>query len=271
MSTSDELVTLDGQLMPIGEATISVEDEGLLRGDGVFEVIRIYGGRAFELSAHLDRLERSAAGIRLELSDRSQFEQEIAELLAARGRGDYVLRLVCTRRGRRIAMTEPMPKMPLATRLAFVEYSPSVLLDGLKTLSYGANVLATRIAKERGFDEALLVRPDGEVLEAPTATIFWVDREDVLCTPPIEEGILASITRNILLSLTRATERTGTREDLADAKEAFLASTLREVQPVSAIEDTVLPIWGEHSKRAVGLFSEYLAATVPDAAARPPE
>jgi branched-chain amino acid aminotransferase len=97
-------------------------------------------------------------------------------------------------------------------------------------------MLASRLARERGFDEALLVTPHGRVLEAPTASIFWVVGGDVL-TPPIDEHILASITRAKLIELTGAEERACTLDDLRAADEAFLASTTREVMPVAAVED----------------------------------
>jgi branched-chain amino acid aminotransferase len=101
-------------------------------------------------------------------------------------------------------------------------------------------MLATRLAQERGFDEALLVTPHGRVLEAPTSTFFWA-REGRLLTPPLDEHILASITRTRLMELADVEEAPCTRDDLATADEAFLASTAREVQPVTVIDDRELP------------------------------
>ena len=93
---------------PTAEATVPLKDDGLYRGDGAFEVIRLYGGRPFALADHLDRLERSAAAIELEF-DRAALEREIEALLAEHGDGDGQLRLIVTRGGRRIAATEPLP------------------------------------------------------------------------------------------------------------------------------------------------------------------
>ena len=93
-------------------------------------------------------------------------------------------------------------------------------------------MLATRLAQERGFDEALLVTPHGRVLEAPTSTIFWVDRDGALCTPPLDEHILASITRDRRHAAARRRGALCTKDDLLAASEAFLASTIREVQPI---------------------------------------
>ncbi|MET0958431.1 MAG: aminotransferase class IV, partial [Solirubrobacterales bacterium] len=189
-----ELASVDGAIAPTAETSIPLKDDGLYRGDGVFEVIRLYGGRPFELPAHLDRLERSAAAIELPV-EREPLEHEIAALLREFGDDEAQLRLVITRGGRRIAVTEPLPDKGETVRLASVAYSPTIILTGVKSLSYGANMHATRIAQARGADEALLVRPDGIVLEAPTSTIFWVSPEGGLRTPALSAGILESITR----------------------------------------------------------------------------
>jgi len=101
-------------------------------------------------------------------------------------------------------------------------------------------MLASRIARERGFDEALLVTPHGRVLEAPTSSIFWVDAGAVL-TPPLDEHILASITRTRLMEVADVEEAPCTLDDLGAAEEAFLASTVREVQPVTVIDERELP------------------------------
>jgi branched-chain amino acid aminotransferase len=241
-TTTAELGSVDGRIGPAAELTIPATDEGLLRGDGVFEVIRVYDGTAFALSEHLDRLERSAANLRLPEVFRAELEAEIPELLEARGGASFdgVLRIVVTRGGRRLLLTEPAAPKPHGVRLGFVTYSPTRVLDGIKSLSYGGNMLATRLAQERGFDEALLVTPHGRVLEAPTSTLFWVDGEGALCTPPLEEHILASITRDRLTRMLDVEERPCPREDLLAASEAFLASTIREVQSIGAVEDVEL-------------------------------
>jgi branched-chain amino acid aminotransferase len=246
-----ELACVDGRVTPADEATIPATDEGLLRGDGAFEVIRVYDGRPFALTDHLDRLERSAANLRLPETFRPELEAEIPELLAERGGVEFdgLLRVVLTRGGRRLLLTEPVPESPERIRLGVVEYAPTRVLDGIKSLSYGANMLCGRLARERGFDEALLVTPHGRVLEAPTSSLFWVDGEGLLCTPPLSEHILASITRARVLELVAADERPCTMDALRTASEAFLASTTREVQSIAAIEDIELPE-GERTREA---------------------
>lgn len=242
MAARDEQETptavVDGWLMPTAEATISVTDEGLLRGDGAFEVVHLYAGVPFALDEHYDRLERSAAALRLAF-DRELLEREIATLVAVSGPVEGALRIVVTRGGRRIGLVEQIPPMPEQIALATIEYAPIAVLCGVKSLSYGANMLMKRIAREQGADDALLVTPAGEVLEAPTSAFFYV-LGGTLCTPPLEAGILDSITRRHLLQVAEIEERVTTREDLARIDEAFIASSLREVHPVLRIDDRTL-------------------------------
>jgi branched-chain amino acid aminotransferase len=234
-----ELASVDGTVTPTAEATVPMKDDGLYRGDGAFEVIRLYAGRPFALGDHLDRLQRSAAAIELEF-DRGALEREIEALLAEHGEGDGQLRLIVTRGGRRIAATEPLPPHGESLRLATVPYSPSVILNGVKSLSYAANMQATRIAQGSGADEAVLITLDGTVLEPPTSSIFWVSPQGGLRTPALDAGVLESITRDRLVRALEVEEGAWPVDDLRAAGEAFLASTTREIQPVSAIDGVEL-------------------------------
>jgi branched-chain amino acid aminotransferase len=254
-----ELTSVDGQITDTSAAQIPAADDGLLRGDGVFEVIRLYGGRPFALDEHLDRLERSAAAIELPI-EREPLEAEISALLSEFGEDDAQLRLVITRGGRRLAATENLPPLGDTVSLASVTYSPTVILTGVKSLSYAANMQATRIAQSRGADEAVLVRPDGIVLEPPTSTVFWVSADGTLRTPSLEAGILASITRARIVAELDVEEGEFALDDLRGAREAFLASTVREVQPVSAVDGEALPgCPGESTGEAREAFEAVLA------------
>jgi branched-chain amino acid aminotransferase len=233
------LASLDGQVSPVEEAHIPVTDEGLLRGDGAFEVLRLYDGRPFALRDHFDRLRHSCEGLRLE-ADHDALEAELAALLEASGPIDGLLRIVLTRGGRRILIVEPLPERPPTARVATVTFAPGRVLDGLKTLSYAGNMLAGRLAKERGFDEGLFVTPHGRVLEGPTWTFFWVEGGK-LFTPPLEDRILSSITRARLLEECDVSQRSCTLDDVRAAEEAFIASTVREVMPIAAVDDIELP------------------------------
>jgi branched-chain amino acid aminotransferase len=233
-----ELASVDGAIGPTAEALVPLKDDGLYRGDGVFEVVRLYDGRPFALVDHYERMQRSAAAIELPL-DRAALEAEVEALLAAAGEVDAQLRLIFTRGGRRIAAIEPVPEHAAAIAVASVLYSPTVILDGVKSLSYAANMHATRLAMASGAEEAVLVRPDGTVLEPPTSSIFWVS-DGELRTSALPAGILASITRERLLAAMPVAEGEYPLADLLGASEAFLASTTREIQPVRSVDGAEL-------------------------------
>jgi branched-chain amino acid aminotransferase len=230
------LASVNGTVTPVEEARIPVADEGLLRGDGGFEVLRVYGGRPFALDDHFARLAHTCAGLRLE----ADLDALRVEALAVVSEPESLLRLVVTRGGHRIAIGEPLPPRPPVARVATVTYAPTRVLNGLKTLSYAGNMLAGRLAKEQGADEALFVTPHGRVLEGPTWTFFWV-AGGRLHTPPLSDGILDSITRRRLLEECEVTEAPCTLDDVRAAEEAFIASSVREVMPIAAIDDIVLP------------------------------
>lgn len=235
MVWTGSLISVDGRVSPPGEAMLPLPDDGVFRGDGVFEVIRIYRGRPFALIPHLDRMERSAAAIELRL-DRPRLETEAGELLSRFGQADCLLRLVATRAGHRIGSIEPLPEHTPSIVLASVTASPTGILNGVKSLSYALNMQATRMARATGAAEALLVRPDGVVLEAPTSTLFWVTPDGRLRTTELEAGVLDSVTRRKLIDRLEVEQGEFMLEDLFEASEAFLASTTREVQPVAAID-----------------------------------
>ena len=254
--TSSELVELasvDGRITPTGEATIPLPDDGLYRGDGVFEVARLYSGRPFAMDEHWDRLERSAAAIGLQV-DRPALEAELEPLLEQAGDVEANLRVVVTRGGRRLLLIEkPFPYADSAS-VATITYQPTVILNVVKSLSYAANMHATRVAKERGADEAIFVTPDGIVLEAPTSSLFWADGNGTLKTPSLENPILDSITRDRVVRAMDVEEGVYELSDLEGATEAFMASTGREVQPISAIDGRELEWPGPHTEKAKKAF-----------------
>ena len=253
-----ELASVDGTIAPTEAATIGLKDDGLYRGDGAFEVIRLYGGKPFALVDHLDRLERSAGAIELGF-DRAALEREIAALLAQAGPVEGQMRLIVTRGGRRIAATEPIPPHGDTVSLAAVTYCPTVILNGVKSISYAANMQATRIARAQGADEAVLIRPDGTVLEPPTSSVFWVSPEGELRTPALTDGVLESITRDRLVRALHVEEGSFGVDDLRAASEAFLASTTREIQAVSALDGRAFGAApGPRTREAQEAFAETL-------------
>jgi 4-amino-4-deoxychorismate lyase len=238
-------------------------DLALVRGDAVFEALRVYAGRPFRLDAHLDRLARSAEAIDLSLP--GDLEDLATRAVAAGGGGDAVLRLICTR-GREVgregsgeggpaafAVCTDVPgsleeerrrglRLVLLTTATdpLVRAASPWLLPGVKTISYAVNMAAQRAARARGADDALLVGLGGELLEAPTANLWWRTGH-TLHTPSLDLGILAGITRTVLRELApglglKILEGVFTAEDLAAADEAFLSSSTREIMPVVEVD-----------------------------------
>jgi branched-chain amino acid aminotransferase len=253
------LAVLDGTVMPADEATIGVTDLGLLRGDGVFEVVAVFDGKPFALEDHLRRMATSAQNLRLEI-DLAAVEADITALLDEAGPVTGAVRFLITRGGRRVGLVEAVPQEREPATLATVEYVPPRVLDGVKSLSYAGNMLATRIAQERGAQEALLVTPHGRVLEAPTSSFFVSLDGETLVTPPLSDRVLDSITRRRLLALLpHAREGVVTLDELRGAREAFLASTTRDVHPIARIDAITLPSCpGPLSAAAADAFAAHL-------------
>jgi 4-amino-4-deoxychorismate lyase len=250
-------------------------DLALVRGDAVFEALRVYAGRPFRLREHLDRLATSAAAVELPLP--GGLEELALRAVAEAGGGDAVLRLICTRgpegsgeprRGAPVdregsgdggpaafaictdipASFEPDRRRGLRLVLLTTATDPLVraaspwLLPGVKSISYATNMAAQRTARAAGADDAVLVGLGGELLEAPTANLWWRSGH-TLFTPSLDLGILAGITRAVLGELAPALglkvlEGVYTAEDLAAADEAFLSSSTREVMPVVEVDGT---------------------------------
>jgi 4-amino-4-deoxychorismate lyase len=239
-------------------------DLALVRGDAVFEALRTYGGRPFRLREHLDRLAGSAAALELPLP--GGLEELALRAVAEAGGGDAVLRLICTR-GPEVppgageggpaafAICTEIPasfeterarglRLVLLTTAAdpLVRAASPWLLPGVKSISYATNMAAQRTARARGADDAVLVGLGGELLEAPTASLWWRSGQ-TLFTPSLDLGILAGITRAVLADLAptlglKVLEGVYTAEDLASADEAFLSSSTREVMPVVEVDGT---------------------------------
>jgi len=234
-------------------------DLALVRGEAVFEAMRVYGGRPFRLRAHLARLAASAGAVDLPLP--GGLEDLAGRAVAAAGGGDAVLRLICTK-GREgtgvggpaaFAICTDIPasfeeerhrglRLVLLTTATdpLLRAASPWLLPGVKTISYALNMAAQRTARARGVDDAVMVGLGGELLEAPTANLWW-RVGDTLHTPALELGILAGITRAVVAELApglglKVLDGVFTAEDLAAADEAFLSSSTREIMPVVEVD-----------------------------------
>lgn len=222
----------------------AADDEALLRGRAVFETARVYGGRPFRLDAHIERLARSSAQVRLPAPDADACVRLADGVLKAAGIGDLSLRFYWT--GTTLVATASAidPELELrrarGMRLAVVRWSTGALA-GAKSTSYAENMAAQDEAAERGAEDALLVAHDGTVLEAPTANVWWREGERLL-TPSLRLPILAGVTRAVVLELAPAAgytveEGTFPLDRLMSAEEVFLTSSIREVMPIAAVDD----------------------------------
>jgi branched-chain amino acid aminotransferase len=269
---------IDGALVPLAEAKVSVLDHGLTVGDGAFETLRVYGGVPFAWTRHVARLRASAAGLGLELPD-------VTEL---RGAADAVLRANHLREARlRVTLTGGLappgsgrgdgpltvfilafPIEPAAPDAAVViapwtrnEHSA---VAGLKTISYAANVRALAYARERGAVEAIFANTAGNLCEATGSNVFVV-QSGVLITPPPSAGCLLGVTRALLLELAAQAgipveERDVTIDALARSDEAFLSSTTREVQPIASVDGVRMrEVCGPVSRRLADAFADLVA------------
>lgn len=233
------------------EGGIPVTDSSVLRGDGCFEVIRAYDGRAFAMEEHLDRLERSAAALEIELPERSSLvdcvEKTTSELV------DGAVRVVVTRGSSVPGLDDPSNVIVFGHSLdgggepgrLFPVVAPwhaaGVKWDlaGVKFTSYAPNMAATRRARTEGFEDALLLTTDRVILEGPTFSVGWVV-DGVLETPTLDLGILDSITRRVVLELAanlgiEVIEGKWDLDRFGAASEVTAWSTVREVQPVVAV------------------------------------
>jgi branched-chain amino acid aminotransferase len=260
-------VVLDGVRVSLDEARISVLDRGFLFGDSVFEVLRTYDGVPFALDEHLDRLERSLAGLRIAPSFgrtalRDDILLAIAEHRATAGDAtDAYVRIVVTRGSGALHLDPrrargPTTRVVLASALLPL---PAELYEGVaiatvrahrptdgtsaqgaKTSAYVSNLLALLEAQERGAYEAAFVSDDGSISEGHSSNLFAV-RGGALVTPPLSTGALPGITRALVLESARALgvpvrERLLFARDFEGADEAFLTSSLRELVPVVRID-----------------------------------
>lgn len=267
-------VLIDGERTNPHVASISVFDIALLRGFGCFEALRSYNGVAFRQGEHLDRLERSAASLGLELPPRHKMEEWVADRATM---GDCTVRVVVSggtdERGtgedsRFIVFAEPLTHFDDTVSLLPVDapWHPDGAvseLTGAKTLSYGPNVAARIHAKAEGFGDALLVGRSGNVLEGPTNTVAWI-YYGVLETPELGLGILASVTRKAVLEVARdlgipVSEGRFPLERMLAADEVMALSTLREIQPVTMIGDVGKQV-GPLTKKLIAGLKELIRA-----------
>lgn len=251
-------VSIDGELVPAEQATVSVFDRGLLYGDGCFEVLRTWDGATPDLDAHLDRLYATTHFLKLQAIDRTALRTSVIATVAAAGAGEHRIRVVLTRgpgpltasfaelgRGRAIVIVEPLPPQPAELSLAIVDWPVPRHGEGKKTLAYLDPLIARELARAAGADEALRLDHRGNVVEGATCNVFAVVGGTVL-TPPTEFGALPGVTRARVLACCEshaiaAAVRPISIDTLRGADEMFVTSALRGVVPVTRLDGVPRP------------------------------
>jgi branched-chain amino acid aminotransferase len=255
-------IWLNDKLVDQADAKISVFDHGLLYGDGVFEGIRVYGGRVFELEAHLRRLYESAKVIRLEISmGKTELVAAVKRTVEANGITDGYIRLVVTRGAGTLGLNPFLCKnsclIIIADKIQLypeelyetgmkiisattVRNHPLAIPPQVKSLNYLNNIIAKIEALDNDVPEAIMYNHEGYVAEATGDNVFIV-RDGVIYTPPVEAGSLEGITRNLVMRLAReenieVVEKNLTRCDLYICNEFFLTGTAAEVIGIVEID-----------------------------------
>lgn len=271
-------VWINGDLLPDNEARISVFDHGLTVGDAVFEAIKVTGGRPFALTRHLARLARSAAGLGLPELDLEQIRAGalavieaadpvplarvritvtagIAPLGSERGNSAVTV-IVATGVARPAAESIDVVLVPWSRNEAGA-------VAGIKTTSYAENVRALAFATANGGSEAIFANTAGNLCEGSGTNVF-IASGGRLITPPLSSGCLAGVTRGLVIEWAGAVEEDIPAAALADADEAFLTGTTRDVQPIRKVNGSKLAsVGGPITRKAAEVFA-LRAAESPD-------
>jgi branched-chain amino acid aminotransferase len=260
------LVSINGKLVPAAEATVSVFDHGLLYGDGVFEGMRVYGGRVFRLTEHVERLFESARAIALKMPiDEAAVADATKATVAANHLAEGYVRLVVTRGAGTLGLDPNRCSNPQVIIIAdnivmypaefyesgmaiitssVIRNHPAALSPRIKSLNYLNNILAKIEGLQAGCVEALMLNHKGEIAECTGDNIFLV-KNGVLLTPPLDAGILAGVTRQVVLELAveadiATREVALTKHDVYIADEVFLTGSAAEVVPVVHVDSRTI-------------------------------
>lgn len=274
---TDFLYYVNGEFIPASQAAIGLNDLGLVRGYGVFEVLRTYGERPFGLRAHLDRLVYSAAQIELALPAPSGAIEDIVHATLTRNAAsDVTIRIIVTG-GASSSFLMPEDHATLLVILAPVKpYAAQIYEDGaalitvdaarfmptVKSLNYIPAILGQRRARAAGAIEALYCDA-GDVITECTTSNFFIFKGDKLITPvqDVLPGITRAATLEVAGDLFEIVERPILRRELAEADEAFITSTTKEIMPIVRVDAQPIGAGrpGARTQRLRQSFQAYVA------------
>lgn len=255
-NTEMPIVYLNGQFLPLEEASIPVLDRGFLFGDGVYEVIPVYGRHPFRLEEHLQRLENSLSEVRItNPHNRSQWHALLTELIEKNESEDQSLYLQVTRgiapRDHHFPdrtpptlfmMSNPLlgaPESKLKNGVsAITEIDSRWSRCNIKSINLLANVLHRQHALDQGATESILIR-EGEVTEGAASNLFALI-DGTITTPPKGPQLLPGVTRDLVLELAQkhglpAQEHSIPEAALSDATELWVTSSTKEIVPVTSL------------------------------------
>jgi branched-chain amino acid aminotransferase len=249
------LAWCNGSLIGPEDPAIAVLDHGFTVGDGVFEAIKVVDNVPFALTRHLDRLAFSALGLGLPRPDDALVREGIDAVLAGGQFGLGRIRVTYTAgvsplgSGRQttsptlVVVVTDAPPYPPTTKAVVVPWprNEKGALAGLKTTSYGENVVALAYAERQSASEAVFANTAGNLCEGTGTNVFCVFGDEI-ATPPLSSGCLSGVTRNLVVEWCGVVERDISMRELADADEVFLTSTTRDVQGVHALDDREFPV-----------------------------
>lgn len=281
-------IYVDGNFYSEEDAKVSVFDHGLLYGDGVFEGIRVYGGRVFELDPHIDRLYTSAQTIALEIPlPRADLVEAMMEtirrndippyvrLVVTRGKGDLGLNpkkcpkatVFCIAGGISLYPAEVYEKGFRIQTLSTRRNDPQAINPAVKSLNYLNNVMGALELRGSDVNEGLFLTTSGYVCEC-TADNFFLVKGRKLMTPHPALGALSGITRGVVMRLAASMgldveEGFYTLHDVYNADESFLTGTAAEVGPVVEVDRRKIGagVPGQVTKDIIGRFHEYAEST----------
>ena len=257
-------IYLNGKFIKEESSAIAYNDRGLLLADGLFETLRVYDGSVFCLDQHYERLLSGCNVLGLPfLLTRQTLSAVLQELLEYNALMDKnaVIRLTLTRgpgpRGlvppEEICPTVLITALPLLSNAPFPlklhvshirrnEFSP---LSNLKSLCYLDNILAKMDAIKNGADDGLILNTSGKVVCVSAGNIFFVNRENVVLTPPIKDGVLPGVTRGVVIAICKKNnmilhECSLTLEEALFCQEVFVTNSLVEIQSVMSINNTII-------------------------------